>query len=194
VVVDGEEIPVESLKDIVSIKANAYSLYAVAKDGTVYRGNPSGEMVNMDGQVVGKVDGEFDDFSGPRPGIHVHGMARLEQGNELRFVITGKTWNSTISFDANIPVILGGTLELAFAPDVDPASWAGRSLQLFDWTGVTLSGRFDTVSQGNLTWDTSQLYTTGFVTLVPEPAPAALLALGGLALLRRHRHSTLWPN
>ncbi|MGW8256503.1 MAG: hypothetical protein ACWGMZ_03360 [Thermoguttaceae bacterium] len=31
-------------------------------------------------------------------------------------------------------------------------------------------------------WDTAQLYTTGYITLVPEPAMGTLLLVTGLAL------------
>jgi len=40
---------------------------------------------------------------------------------------------------------------------------------------------------GGLSWDTSNLYTTGAIGVVPEPATLALLTLGGLAILRRSR-------
>jgi hypothetical protein len=50
-----------------------------------------------------------------------------------------------------------------FADDVNPASQLGRTFDLFDWTGVTPTGTF-TVSSP-YTWNLSNLYTTGKVTL-----------------------------
>jgi hypothetical protein len=38
-----------------------------------------------------------------------------------------------------------------------------------------------------LKWDASDLYNTGTISVVPEPATLALVAFGGLALLRRSR-------
>ena len=77
-------------------------------------------------------------------------------------------WDSTISFAPGIPVALGGTLELTFAPGVNVATQSGRTIDLFDWTGVTPTGAF-TVSSP-YTWNLTNLYTTGEVTLTAVPA------------------------
>ena len=75
-------------------------------------------------------------------------------------------WGSTISFEPNIPVSLDGTLELKIADEIDPCTLVGSTFQLFDWTGVTSTGTFTSiVSQPGLLWNTSELYTTGCVTL-----------------------------
>jgi uncharacterized protein YjbI with pentapeptide repeats len=81
----------------------------------------------------------------------------------LRLVFDADPWDSTVSFASGIPVTRGGTLELAFAPDVNLASQIGRTIDLFDWTGVTPSGVF-TVSSP-YTWNLSNLYTTGEIML-----------------------------
>jgi hypothetical protein len=83
-------------------------------------------------------------------------------------------------------VALGGTIALAFAPGVNVAAQSGRTIDLFDWTGVTPTGAFNVSSP--YSWDLSNLYTTGEVTFaaVPEPASVALLTLG-LSLL-------IWQN
>jgi uncharacterized protein YjbI with pentapeptide repeats len=93
----------------------------------------------------------------------------------LRMVFEADAWDSTISFAPGIPVTLGGTLELTFAADVNPASQVGRTFDLFNWTSVTPTGAF-TISSP-YTWDLSNLYSTGQVTLtaVPEPSSATLL-------------------
>ncbi len=57
----------------------------------------------------------------------------------------------------------GGTLDLTFAPDVNLASQLGRTIDLFDWIGVTPTGAF-TVSSP-YTWNLTNLYSTGEVTL-----------------------------
>ena len=86
----------------------------------------------------------------------------------LRLVFDADPWDSTISFAPGIPVALGGTLDLNFALGVDVATKSGRTIDLFDWTGVTPTGTF-TVSSP-YTWDLSNLYTTGEVTLTAAPS------------------------
>jgi autotransporter-associated beta strand protein len=65
----------------------------------------------------------------------------------------------------------------------------GDVFNLFDWGSA--SGTFDSVSlpslTGDLTWDQSQLYTSGTITVIPEPSAALLGGLGLLVLLRRKR-------
>jgi hypothetical protein len=83
-------------------------------------------------------------------------------------VFDADPWDSTISFAPGIPVARGGTLELTFASDVSLASQIGRTIDLFDWAGVTPTGAF-TVSS-HYTWNLSNLYTTGEVTLAAAPS------------------------
>jgi uncharacterized protein YjbI with pentapeptide repeats len=108
--------------------------------------------------------------TGPLP-IIVEQQLSMDATGDLRLVFDADPWGSTISFAPGIPVALGGTLHLAFAPDVDLASQLGRTINLFDWTGVTPIGAF-TVSSP-YAWDLSELYTTGEVSL------ASLPGLGG---------------
>ncbi|HEX9047511.1 MAG TPA: PEP-CTERM sorting domain-containing protein, partial [Verrucomicrobiae bacterium] len=67
----------------------------------------------------------------------------------------------------------------------------GDSFNLFDGTitGTFASVLLPTLDAG-LTWDQSNLYTTGIITVVPEPATTALLGSGVLLTiwqLRRRR-------
>jgi uncharacterized protein YjbI with pentapeptide repeats len=102
----------------------------------------------------------------------------------LRMVFEADAWDSTISFAPGIPVTLGGTLELTFAADVNPATQLGRTFDLFNWTGVTPTGAFAISTP--YAWDLSNLYTTGQVTLTAIPEPAALLlALAALIMTPR---------
>jgi hypothetical protein len=116
-------------------------------------------------------------------------------GGTLRMVFEADAWDSSISFAPGIPVTLGGTLELTFVDDVNPATQLGRTFDLFDWTGVNPTGAFTISSPYN--WDLSNLYTTGEVTLtaVPEPLTSVLLSLALISLFQRrpnrasrHRH------
>jgi hypothetical protein len=76
---------------------------------------------------------------------------------------------------------------------------------LFDWTGVTnappaegafdLGSSFDDILSGTgFTWDFTDLYTGGTISIVPEPGRAVLILLGaGAMLLRRRRNRALSP-
>ena len=103
-------------------------------------------------------------------------------------MLRDSTWGSTISFDADIPITLGGNLKLGVETGVNPGGLVGRTFRLFDWTGVAPNGQFNVVNTlpGGYGWDTSQLYGTGKVTLLPEPLPLALLAAGLASLLAYH--------
>jgi hypothetical protein len=127
----------------------------------------------------------------PRPPIPitVQDSASISDGGVLRFIFESDPWDSLISFESDIPVTLGGTVDLTFAADVDITTQVGRTFDLFDWTGVEPTGQFSIASP--YVWDTSQLYTAGEVTLtaVPEPTTAALLIISaiGYGLLYRNR-------
>ena len=131
-------------------------------------------------------------------------MFRLDEGMSMTpeasvvFQFDGAPWSSTISFDPGIPVMLGGNLELRVPSGVKPDSLVGETLQLFDWTGVSLSGQFAQVMNDlpyayhyAYHWDTSHLYTLGEVRLVPEPSALVLLSIGAVAIAvctwRRYR-------
>ncbi len=96
--------------------------------------------------------------------VSVQDHLTMAEGGVLELRSDTAPWNSTISFQAGIPVSLGGTLELTFAKGVDPVSKLGHTLHVFDWSGVSPSGQFTVSSLYD--WDTSGLYTTGVVTLL----------------------------
>ncbi len=88
----------------------------------------------------------------------------MAAGGTLQMIVDADDWGSTISFAGGIPVAIGGTLELSFAEDVDLASQVGRTLDLFDWTGVQSTGTFAVNSP--YFWDLSNLYTAGDVVFL----------------------------
>jgi uncharacterized protein YjbI with pentapeptide repeats len=106
----------------------------------------------------------------------------MTDGGVLELIVEADSWDSLISFEPGIPVQLGGMLELTFADDIDLSSQVGRTLRIFDWTGISPSGHF--TIQSPYVWDLTNLYTTGEVTLiaVPEPAVSSPLVASALAL------------
>jgi len=82
---------------------------------------------------------------------------------------------------------LGGTLDVELLYGYTPSY--GNTYDLLDWGG--LAGAFDAVDLpalgGSLEWDTSGLYTSGTITVAPEPATLALVALGVAGTLLRRR-------
>jgi uncharacterized protein YjbI with pentapeptide repeats len=119
--------------------------------------------------------------------VTVHDRLAMAGGSVLQLLFDADPWGSLISFEPGIPVELGGSLELKFADDVDLRSQVGRTLRIFDWTGVSPTGQFDL--SGPYVWDVANLYATGEVTLiaVPEPSTASILVVGVLALAARRR-------
>jgi len=100
--------------------------------------------------------------------IHIAGGMNVPSGTMLQIIVNGAAWGSTISFDPSIPVALGGSLELSAASGTSLAGLVGTSYQLFDWTGVSPTGRFTIVNDlaaSGYQWDTSALYGSGNVVL-----------------------------
>lgn len=88
---------------------------------------------------------------------------------------------------------LDGTLQVSFYNDF--VAEAGQSFDLLNWGSV--AGTFDAVSlpvlDSSLSWNTSELYNTGVVSVaaVPEPSSVLLIAAGaGMALRRRRKYSS----
>ena len=107
----------------------------------------------------------------------------MDSSGILRMIFKDDSWGSTIAFEPGIDITLSGTLELGFALNVDPAQLLGTTFDLFDWDNVLPNGSFTGIaSMPGLSWDISNLYSTGEVTLaaVPEPFTLILLAFGGL--------------
>ena len=138
--------------------------------------------------VIRDYDGNPNSFPGNVPiPITVEQHLVMSPSGTLRLVFDADPWNSTISFAPGIPVALGGTLELTFADDVNLVNHVGRTFDLFDWTGVNPTGAFAISSP--YAWDTSNLYTTGQVTLtaVPEPGTLALAAIAMSVFMLRQQ-------
>ncbi len=107
---------------------------------------------------------DFEFFIGDDVPIVVDDHLTMDATGSLSVVLDADPWGSKISFAPGVAVALDGSLELGFASGVDPASQLGRTIDLFDWSGVTPTGTLTVNSPFG--WDLSQLYTTGEVTLV----------------------------
>jgi uncharacterized protein YjbI with pentapeptide repeats len=106
---------------------------------------------------------DYELFIGDDVPIVVDEHLTMGATGSLALMLDADPWGSTISFAPGISVALGGTLQLTFAPDVNIATQSGRTIDLFDWTGVTPTGAFTVESP--YAWNLSKLYTTGEITL-----------------------------
>jgi MYXO-CTERM domain-containing protein len=149
---------------------------------------PNGRIDGLDLDAASRlVVRDYDYFGNAIPSpVIVDQHLTIAPGGTLQMVFEADAWDSTISFSPGIPVTLGGTLELTFAADVNLANQIGRTLKIFDWTGVQPTA-FAIASP--YTWNLSNLYTTGEVTLTAIPEPASFVVTTALAahlVLRRH--------
>ena len=77
---------------------------------------------------------------------------------------------------------LNGTLELSYLDGFVPT--AGESFDLFQGPTTGTFAQVDLPSLGNgLSWNTSNLYANGTISVVPEPSALALLAAGAIGLV-----------
>ncbi|MFO0911803.1 MAG: pentapeptide repeat-containing protein [Pirellulales bacterium] len=98
--------------------------------------------------------------------VKINSSLTISTGGLLSLQLDGQPWDSIVRFQTGIPVQLGGKLELNFTDDTQLAAQPGRSIKVFDWTGVTPQGQFTVQGQSGTEWDTGNLYTTGEVTLL----------------------------
>jgi len=89
---------------------------------------------------------------------------------------------------------LNGLLDIVFLDSF--AVTNGATFDLFNWDGG-VSGAFSAISTAALSggqyWDTSELYTTGQLSVVPEPGSIGLLGLGsGILIFARHHRRRRW--
>jgi hypothetical protein len=139
-------------------------------------------------------DGEtfiLRDYDGSAPsGVLVNGDWEMGHGSGISILMRDLSWNSTLRFAPGVNVSLDGVLELHLASDFGGSAFGPIAFQLFDWTGVAPTGSLAIVADPGTVWDTSQLLSTGRVTLIAVPEPQMTLLLAGVAgtpLLRRRR-------
>jgi len=128
--------------------------------------------------------------------ITVTESATFDPKSTLQMLLD-RNWTSAIQFSPGVTPQLVGTLDLEFADDVDPAGLLGETFQLFDWNcPLAADNEFSAITTApGFTFDTSNLYTTGSITLIsiPEPASATLIVTAGLALTTCRRRKSHAP-
>ena len=120
----------------------------------------------------------------PAASIVVDQHFSMGDGGRLQLIFEDQSWgwNSSIAFAANIPVSLGGTLDLEFADGVDVARKSATPS--ISSIGQALIPAAQFTIDSPYQWDLSHLYTSGEITLVavPEPASITLLLLAAVPI------------
>ena len=125
-------------------------------------------------------------------GVVAQQSAVIDPNGVLQFVVDNNAWGSTLSFGSGVTLSLEGILALNISSGTDAGSLLGHSFRLFDWgPGLPTGDRFDGFTSnlpGGFSWDISNLYSSGTVVLLPEPAAGSLLGIGvGWILFRRRK-------
>jgi RNA polymerase sigma factor (sigma-70 family) len=142
-------------------------------------------LVSGRGSYLGNVifTGGFSPGNSPAA-VHVD-YATLDSGNTLTMELAGlMPGNQYDQLIIDHHLALGGNLDVELLYGFTPH--LGNSFTLLNgdfsgrFSGITLPGLGD-----GLRWNTGDLYTSGSLEVVPEPATLMLLFAGGLSLLRR---------
>jgi hypothetical protein len=139
-------------------------------------GNSGAQPITLSGYVKGV--GTFDNVNftgtfapGLSPTILLAGNIALASTSTLIMEVGGTTAGSGYDqIQSTGSITFDGTLQVSLINGFPPA--AGQSFNLFDW--VTSSGTFDTLqlpTLAGLTWNTSQLYTTGVLSVAAAGIP-----------------------
>ncbi|MGK3959010.1 hypothetical protein WMF38_38890 [Sorangium sp. So ce118] len=104
-----------------------------------------------------------------RPSVAIAGDYTQGPSASVFYFVFGANAPPILQVDGDVS--LGGRLQAGTAGDTVPPFQLGDTVALLDWTGE-LSGEFDEVIihialDPGLAWDTSALYTTGEITVVP---------------------------
>lgn len=163
---------------------------------SIINGSVNGDSITNFIEFTGYVKGvgNFDNvaFSGTfapglSPTLLTVGNVVLTPSSVLEIEIGGLNRGSDYdAFNITGTMALDGQLRFTFINSFVPG--VGNQFDIFDGatTGTFASFDFPTLTAG-LTWDTSQLYSTGVVQVVVIPEPHSLLAPTLLAVFARRR-------
>jgi hypothetical protein len=147
----------------------------------------SNGVLSGDGSIVGKLSNSGLVSPGASPGnLNIDGDYSQSAGGILQIELA-----SAASFDKLLVTgnaILAGKLAVTLTNGFEPT--AGQVFDLIDWD--THEGTFDTLMlpmlNGQFTWNTTQLYSSGVLSVnfsVPEPSNLVLAALAIVPLCWR---------
>lgn len=113
--------------------------------------------------------------------VYADGALNIASNGVLKVQLGEHTAGVRLSVDGESN--LNGTFGLTLLAGYVPAN--GDSFDIFDWNG-RVNGRFATNNlpelSAGLEWNTSELYTTGRLYVIPEPATAILVVIFGMVL------------
>lgn len=183
----------------ISASASASISGELTTSGNIAGPTTAGEWLTLEDPVSGR--GNFsgnirmtDDYSvgstGTRSLVTFSGNVEFGSG-ELRLDLSGVNRGTSSGYDAincSGTLTLSGTLNVSLAGGYAPA--VGASFDLFNWG--SFSGSFSGITlpalPGDLSWNTANLYTSGVITVVPEPSVAvSMLPVVALLASRRKR-------
>jgi len=136
------------------------------------------EAVSVLGSLT--VNGTFAPGSSPADSV-INGALTMGSNGvlvmELGGYVAGADSDRLTVIDISV---LDGTLDISFINSF--TAKYGDSFHLFDWQDW-VSGTFTDIDApvlgGGLAWDTSALYTTGHLNVIPEPAVLSLILVAG---------------
>ncbi len=180
-------------------ETNTYTGDTTVSDGALFvNGSIAGKAIVQDGATLGgsgiiggavTVQDGGTLSPGNSPGqLTLLNDLTMEDGSTLLIEFAGTDEGLYDQIDVQGLFTAGGILNLMITDAFTPLE--GDTFTIF--TGVTPgfdAGSFTLVTNlgGGLYWDTSELASTGVVSIVPEPASSGLLILGVFAILAARR-------
>ena len=167
---------------ILTVNDATLSATTITNTGTIRgRGDINGAIMNNAGGIVAP---------GASPGILTVDDITFASGSSLQIELGGLargTEYDVLAASGTITLQEGSSLSVTLIDGFVPQG--DEVFDIMDFAG--LSGEFSTRSLpslgGGLTWDTSGLYTSGTITVAPEPATLGLVAVGVAGTILRRR-------
>lgn len=138
---------------------------------------------SLEGFILGS--GNTRTIYGHHLAVHVYKKMEIQPDATLRFILS-EAWTAPLIVHGFSPD-LQGILDLRFDEGVDVSAMLGKTFDLFDWNGSLLDdSRFSRITTNGCQWDLTNLYTTGEITVIPEPATLLLLS-AGIVFIRKFK-------